>query len=250
MLQRIFLTVLFLLLFQNNAMAQIEIKEIDEYPQDILLEKYHSSPANPDELVNKEAVMNEVYYLQNKLPILKNMNWTIYIVNEKFTSRQNEIWGLAKNHNTIYLFAKENQEATRYVVAHEIGHLIDFNFVNDQIYKSLGRYIVNGTGFDDSAEIVAEDFYWLFGSDETRKITYRPSLNLPDEKEKEFLISQMFRNWKDKLDFYKANPDYGLKEIERVRLVYGEHISNGDIKKAKSALIWINQIREVIGLPN
>lgn len=82
------------------------------------------------------------------------------------------------------------------VAAHEIGHLVQFFLLGDAgltEYMRL-RGIVSGSGTweADPREIFAEDFRWLFGSEDARALPYCVKAPEPGIKEKEWLLRKLY----------------------------------------------------------
>ncbi len=204
-----------------------------------------------------DDVIQEVYYLQGNLPILKTVNWNIYVTdhNYYYAKNGNNIAGLSDSFRMAAYIFGDAYNIPKRTLGHELGHLARYQFVlRDELIEYYNERIKDSgkpkrrSPYNTPEELFAEDFNWLFGSVHE----YWPDYPKPGEKEKAWMLAKFTRGgftWEQKLEWYQEHVPEGEKEISRAENLYAERIKNGDIKGANSARAWANQIRTVIGLP-
>ena len=244
MFKKILALTLIFILFAFPVYAEIRVETKDYIPVVPYVSSYEEFMITGIKEVPKDAVINEVYQLENKLPVLRKVDWTVNIFNKSVETEFGEMGGMSIPGET-YIVGTDEPELTQALVSHELSHLVQFEYIDlaeyDRTTDKEGYY-------NQPIEIFAEDFRWLFGSPGAKIIPYRPSLGPPGDKEKEWILNRLLANPQDRLDYYKATPGEGQIEIDRAGQVYGERISNGDIKGAEAAHAWANRIRGAIGL--
>lgn len=228
MKRRILVLTFIFILFALPVYA--EILELDTMPNlDFHGLEYRFEKADSSEFISKEVVINEVYWLQETLPFLQKVNYSVYLVGEVCTRDTVNILGLS-NLDTleIYLFAIPQEKiggqlssyiktvTTEHTIDHEIGHLLRYSFLSDEIlldyYKMRGGNIEEIESLTELEELFADDFAYLFGSPDLFPITFNDiSFKTPGEKEKQWIITNLT------LGFYKKFPEEGKKEILRAR---------------------------------
>lgn len=206
-MRKIFITVLLILSFATSAHAEINIVNLDL----VELANVMSTPTeSPKEIPYREFVEYEVEHLIEDFPVLKKVNWTIYLVpmRASFGSIEN-LAGLAyQEEGKIFLFSYPKYTLFRNgydvdytsrqiksVVAHEIGHLFRKEFV--PVATILDYYTKRfpdnppGSYPYNPEELFAEDFRILFGSEEAQEISHK--LNAPpiSETEKSWLYDNV-----------------------------------------------------------
>jgi hypothetical protein len=245
MLKRIIALTLIFILFSLPGYAEIKVETKDHIPTVPYMSAYEEFMITGIKDIPRDAVVNEVYHLENALPVLKKANWTVNLFNRSIDTEFGEMGGMSIPGET-YIFGVDKPELTQTLISHELGHLVQFEYIDLAEY---GRTTDEDGYYNQPVEIFAEDFRWLFGSPEAKIIPYRSSLEPPGDKEKDFILNKLLKDYRDRLDYYTVNPVDGLKEINRSNNVYNEKILKGDIKGAEAANVWTNQIRDAIGLP-
>ncbi|MFA5880566.1 MAG: hypothetical protein WC834_00095 [Eubacteriales bacterium] len=255
MFKKILALTLCLFLFALPVSAEVQTQEIDDVPQHLKNEWNTVKP--PQTNISMQNVLDEVYSLEEKLPIVKELDCNIYLVKKSYYS---VIWGTdlfgTVENNNIYIFSSKyiNENGNlEHSVAHEIGHAIKEKYLD---YESILEYEMfrddqkeHKAAYDAIQELYAEDFRILFGSDTARTPQYRPTYDLPGDKEKYWIINKIFEKitWQERLEFYKIYPYLAKAEITRAKQIEAQKTANGDYTGAKAAHVWANQIREVIG---
>jgi len=246
-----------------NAWAAMQVIEMDNLPEDQIIEEYTVSPvSNPDdELMPTWAVQKEVSHLQKAIPLLNRVNWNVYVINQQISMPSFKLSvplaGYARRFPKpykVFLFAspKTNKYTAYDLVEHEIGHLVRYEVISKQDlqeYVDLRNDGLERDGYYDKPdELFAEDFRWLFGSDGSRDYRYMPTYPKPSEKEKEWILNHVLLTWQDKLEYYKIDHDIGFKEILRAKELYDQRKARKDYKGAELAHLWANQVRKAIGI--
>jgi hypothetical protein len=232
------------------VLAQIQIKNIDSMPPETIIEPYVMYPSKGP--IKTKMVQEEVYHMQNLLPVIKESCWNVTFVNQMVSITKGDIRGYAIYPNTIYIFQSKNPaEAT----AHELSHLIRWNYITNEDLNDYIKLRDDGkqhTSFQNTPEeLFANDLAGLFGTDMARGSIYKPTYDLPGIKEKAWIGERLgyVMTWQEKLDYFKIYPNKGEEEILRANNAQKEKMAKGDTKGANSAKAWANQIRVVIGLP-
>lgn len=235
-MKKLLFTLIFLLLsFPLTVNAQIQVTELNELPKGQIIEDYTVSPVDDldDELMPTWAVREEVYHLQKTIPLLNIVDWNVHVINQQINipcfNLDVPLAGYARRNPEpiiIFLFASPNttEYTAHYMVSHEIGHLVRYKFISQTQLEKYVKMRSDGknhnTYYDSSEELFAEDFRWLFGSEDARyDYDYQPTYPKPGEKEREWILSKLSQaklTWKEKLDLHKYNRLEGYKEILRI----------------------------------
>jgi|GEM_PF-6120056 len=206
--------------------TDMEVAEIEKMPEvNFYGIDYQFIEASADEAISKDTVLNEVYWLQESLPILQRVNYSIHIVNEKcIRDSTTTILGLSDLDNMeIYMFATPDDMidnkcanyikmvATEHTAAHEIGHLLRHDILSDEAllnyYKMRGGGIEGLDSLTEPDEVFAEDFAYLFGSPNAFPVNFGNILfEAPGEKEKEWIANNLT------LGFYEKYPLEQMRE--------------------------------------
>lgn len=200
MFHKLLITTLIIILFTvSPAFAEIQIKNLDTLPNKAIPENYILSPAQKDKYVQIKTVSAEVYHIQKIIPVLNDVDLTIYLVKKHAGIPEtglDDLYGYACD-DLIYLFSYSDisDDLTRNVVAHEIGHVVRYYFIPQ---NSLNKYFKMRTKgenkegyFNDPEELFAEDFVFLFGSESAKKIVYSPEYKPPGPAEKEWILGKI-----------------------------------------------------------
>lgn len=206
-------------IYANTAVARVTFCDLNSAPANIsgvILEKCAYGDA---ELPPQEAVAAEVRHLEGSFPPVAGLDVPVYTVRQRCSLPG---FGMLAgctipNGNAVYLFASPRYSAytvrvtngvarterfgpylAAYTVAHEFGHVVRYQLVDD---RTLQEYLkLRGVQATDKQwschpeEIFAEDFRWLFGSEEARHIPYLCSTDPPGEKEKQFFLKILAAN--------------------------------------------------------
>lgn len=208
------LVTLVMLLVAVPVQARIQVVEIDSIKAETEIAWYDQLLHTPRQNVlvpTKEIAYKEIYSIEENLPALKTVNWTVYVIPKEYVVNETIIntdthetinqsvsyHGFAMSTSPhIYIFASENYNSEadiRATIAHEIGHMVHFRLLGED---NLNQYITtktSGIWYDSSQyiyrsyEVFAEDFRKLFGSPEAQQKVYRPGQVLPQPTEFERL---------------------------------------------------------------
>lgn len=231
-----------------KALATIKVQQIDTLPPNVITEPYSLFPVTEPKSIN--TVQDEVYHMQNLLPILKNANWNMNYVNQGVNlGGHGDARGYATKPNTAYIFQSKNpSEGT----AHELSHLARWNYITDDDLNNYVKLRDDGkqhTSFQDTPEeLFANDLTGLFGSDMARGSIYKPTYGLPGIKEKAWLGERLGYTlpYPEKLEYFKVYPEKGQEEIIRAGGVWREKTLKKDKKGADNAHLWAEAIRKVL----
>lgn len=239
--------------------AELTVQELESLPDGAIEGKYIlKAPNNNDELLSIESVKKEVDFLEKSIPVLKDKNWPIYIIKQKLVAGIFEYSGMATKWNsTVYLFADSrmtpsNNYIEENTVTHELGHLVRYNFVStDDLQKYIELRNADKKYPDinySPEELFAEDFRWLFGSDNAKGIGYLQLYDFPSSEEKYWISDKLGTKltWQEKLELYKFDHEAGIKEINRVEKTIQQKQDSGDKKGFLSASNWLKLLNKVI----
>lgn len=195
------------LISPSVSYAGINVVESGTLSLGEIQEEYTLFPVgNPaDQLIPVSAVMEEVCQLQKNVPVLDRVDWSVYVVNQQITiprfGLDDPLAGYSRHGPgsiAIFLFATPNttEYTAHYIAAHEIGHLVRYKFISEdqlQEYVNMRSNSKERDGYYDSPEeLFAEDFRWLFGSEESRyDYGYEPTYQKPGEKERQWILSKL-----------------------------------------------------------
>lgn len=243
MRKMLFATLLFMFI-SFPVLAQVQI--VDTAP----ITTYKYNPVvYEDNKIKLDEVVKEVYFVESKIPFVSDAN--ISIVNQICSENSELIGGYAFG-ESIYVFATSLESMPQCVVSHELGHFVRFKMITDSEltdYFKLRKPKGGSSYFDSPEELFAEDFRWLFGSENNRKISYGPNYELPGPTEKYWILKKLgLVAWQDALDYFEINIVEGKAEIIRAKQIEAQKTAKGDCAGAKVAHVWAEQIREVIGV--
>lgn len=199
--------------------AAIQLQTIPSLPYAVNNGNYVAWNAEGQlDLPSTEAVNEEIIHVSNMVPGVSRQNWTVSIVG---TGCQlpgtGDIGGLAvkRSNGDIFVFAHKSYNSrsirtiadpqnpyitkkvayrdavARFVTAHEMGHLVRFYLIPDDQFRMYLAIRGWKAEYGDGEELFAEDFRYLFGSQEANIIGHRfsgKSLALPGESERKFIL--------------------------------------------------------------
>lgn len=214
MLRKIIFLLIITFTFTSPSYADITIQEIENVP---LSDYYVLVPAKyENESTDKIAVVEEVRQLQKVLS-QKKYKWIVNIVKQRATiltdgliiKSGTQVYGAAGWDKNAYIFSypvissSERGYFDAHVIAHEIGHLVRFDFISiPDLWEYVGlRKDGNEhytSSFDNPEELFAEDFRWLFGSEKVREEYYKPTYPEPGEKERQWILAKINEEIKPK----------------------------------------------------
>jgi len=170
------------------------------------------------DLPSTAAVNEEITHLSTMVPGVSRQNWTVSIVDTgcQFPGT-GDIGGLAvkRSNGDIFIFAHKSYNSrsirtiadpqnpymtkkvayrdavARFVTAHEMGHLVRFYLIPDDQFKSYLASRGWKAEYGNDEELFAEDFRFLFGSQEANIIGHRfagKGISLPGPAEREFIL--------------------------------------------------------------
>ena len=201
----------------GTATARVSFSELNAIPACIGGVVPESCAYGEAELPPAEAVAAEVQHLERTLPVVAALEIPVYTVRQRCSlpglgmlagctlPGENAIYLFASPQYTTYTVRTEKGVArvrrfapylAAYTVAHEFGHILRYQLVSDQ---ELREYLKlrgadkadEGKWSCDPEEIFAEDFRWLFGSENARQVPYLCGVAPPEEKEKAFLLKAL-----------------------------------------------------------
>lgn len=197
----------------NTAVARVTFSQLNSAPGHIGGVTFENCAYGDAENPPQEAVATEVRHLENTVPPLADLDIPLYTVRQRCSLPG---FGMLAGctlpgSKAVYLFAspkycsytiKVVNDVARterlgpylaaYTVSHEFGHVVRYQLVGDrtfQEYLKLRGVKTDGNEWScHPEEVFAEDFRWLFGSENARHIPYLCSINPPGEKERQFLL--------------------------------------------------------------
>jgi len=233
--------------------AKINVTESQSWPTE--LEQWFCFA--PDILSDRAIVDNEVYYLENTVPKINDIELSLTLVSAEcqFTSaKDSKVDGIAmRTRNEVYVFSIYDEAFLRYTVAHEIFHQLQFKYIPGHKLIEYAQFRDDGqthTAVNDAPEeLFADDCAYLFGSPQDRRALPKSTYPCPYVREKVWILEaldadpEQYLAWAEKLVYYKLKPDAGRNEIARAGLIYSERISSGNKAGANAAHRWADQIR-------
>ncbi|MEW6447728.1 MAG: hypothetical protein AB1426_06535 [Bacillota bacterium] len=210
----ILLTLLLSCISSNTALAQVTFHELSTVPGYIGGVTLEDCTHVDAEIPPQAAVAAEVRHLEETLPSLAGLDVPVYTVRQRcILPGFGMLAGCTlSGKKAVYLFASPRYCSytidsaggvprmepfgpylAAYTVAHEFGHVVRYQLVND---RTLQEYLkLRGVKANENQwschpeEVFAEDFRWLFGSENARHVPYLCSIKPPGEKEKQFILA-------------------------------------------------------------
>ncbi|MFA4854175.1 MAG: hypothetical protein WC616_02360 [Candidatus Omnitrophota bacterium] len=243
--------VILLALFCLTAGAKITVTESQSWPTDL----EHQYSFSPGTLSDRKVVDDEVYYIENNVPKLKDMDIALTLVPANCRDSEGTgVDGLAyMARPQICVFSVRDEDFLRYTVVHEIFHQIQFKYISGHKLIEYAQFRNDGkphtAKHDTPVELFADDCAYLFSSPQDTRLMPKSTYPCPGVREKVWILEALgadpepYLAWAEKLVYYKLRPDAGKNEIDRCGLIYAERISTGDKSGAESAHRWADLIR-------